>query len=338
MTVDQRIGKQSIEFQKAPHIISSASVVGPKEGEGPLGEWFDLVAADAEFGEQTWEAAESTMQKEALQTAIGKAKLMSEQVRYLFGGDLLAQLTATSFGNGDSNIPLFGLYGACSTCGEGLTLAAMTVAAGYADYAAALTSSHFASAEKEFRFPLGYGNQRPLSATWTVTGSGAFILAEKGGHVKVRGVTPGKIVDMGVKDNMNMGACMAPAACDTIFQNLLDFNWQPTDYDKIITGDLGTVGQRILIDLLREKGFDIAEQHMDCGIEIYDAQRQDTHAGGSGCGCAAVVLASMILPKLRKGIWKRVLFVPTGALLSKVSFNEGQPIPGIAHGVVLENC
>lgn len=338
MTVDQRIGKQSIEFHKPPCIISSASVVGPKEGDGPLGEWFDLVAKEAEFGEKTWEEAESTMQKEALQTAIGKAKLMPEQVRYLFGGDLLAQLTATSFGNGDSNIPLFGLYGACSTCGEGLTLASMTVAAGYADYAAALTSSHFASAEKEFRFPLGYGNQRPLSATWTVTGSGAFILAEKGGHVKVRAVTPGRIVDMGVRDNMNMGACMAPAACDTIFQNLMDFNWQPTDYDKIITGDLGTVGQRILIDLLKEKGFDIAEQHMDCGIEIYDAQRQDTHAGGSGCGCAAVVLAAMILPKLRKGSWKRVLFVPTGALLSKVSFNEGQTIPGIAHGVVLEHC
>lgn len=338
MTVNQMTGKQSIMFQNPPCVISSASVVGPKEGEGPLGEWFDLIAPEAEFGEQTWEEAESTMQKEALQTAVGKAKLTPEQIRYLFGGDLLAQLSATSFGNSDSNIPLFGLYGACSTCGESLALAAMTVAAGYADYAAALTSSHFASAEKEFRFPLGYGNQRPLSATWTVTGSGAFILAAKGGHVKIRGVTPGRIVDMGVRDNMNMGACMAPAACDTIDRNLKDFNWKPEDYDKIITGDLGQVGQRILIDLLRDRGIDIADQHMDCGIEIYDAQRQDTHAGGSGCGCAAVVLASMILPKLRKGIWKRVLFVPTGALLSKVSFNEGQTIPGIAHGVVLEHC
>ena len=213
-----------------------------------------------------------------------------------------------------------------------------SVAAGYADYAAALTSSHFGSAEKEFRFPQGYGNQRPLSATWTVTGSGAFVLAPKGGHVKVAGVTPGKIVDMGVKDNMNMGACMAPAASDTIYQNLMDFNRQPGDYDKIITGDLGTIGQRIVIDLLKERGFDISQQHMDCGIEVYDSEKQDTHAGGSGCGCAAVVLAAMILPKIRKGIWKRVLFVPTGALLSKVSFNEGQTIPGIAHGVVLEHC
>ena len=171
MAVDQTIGQQSIEFQNAPHIISSASVVGPKEGEGPLGEWFDLVAPDAQLGEDTWEKAESTLQKEALQLAIGKAQLMTQQVRYLFGGDLLAQLIATSFGNGDAQIPLFGLYGACSTCGESLALAAMTVAAGYADYAAALTSSHFGSAEKEFRFPQGYGNQRPLSATWTVTGS-----------------------------------------------------------------------------------------------------------------------------------------------------------------------
>ena len=338
MAVNQQAGQQSIEFQEAPHIIGSASVVGPKEGEGPLGEWFDMVAPDAGLGEQTWEKAESALQQEALLLAVGKAKLTMQRVRYLFGGDLLAQLIATSFGNGDVQIPLFGLYGACSTCGESLALAAMTISAGYADYAAAMTSSHFGSAEKEFRFPLGYGNQRPLSASWTVTGSGAFVLASKGGHVKITGETPGRIVDMGIKDNMNMGACMAPAACDTIYQNLMDFNRQPGDYDRIITGDLGSIGQRIVIDLLKEKGFDISKQHMDCGIEIYDAKAQDTHAGGSGCGCSAVVLAAMILPKLRKGVWKRVLFVPTGALLSKVSFNEGQTIPGIAHAVVLEHC
>lgn len=338
MAVNQQAGQQSIEFQEAPHIISSASVVGPKEGEGPLGAWFDLIAPDAGLEEETWEEAESALQKEALQTAVGKAQLTMARVRYLFGGDLLAQLIATSFGNGDAQIPLFGLYGACSTCGESLALAAMTVSAGYADYAAALTSSHFGSAEKEFRFPLGYGNQRPLSASWTVTGSGAFVLAAKGGHVRITGVTPGRIVDMGIKDNMNMGACMAPAACDTIYQNLMDFNRQPGDYDRIITGDLGSIGQRIVIDLLKEKGFDISAQHMDCGIEIYDAEKQDTHAGGSGCGCSAVVLAAMILPRLRKGVWKRVLFVPTGALLSKISFNEGQTIPGIAHAVVLEHC
>lgn len=338
MAVDQRKGDQSLAFLDPVHIISSASIVGPKEGEGPLGDFFDLISQDAGFGEKNWEKAESTLQKEALTVAAGKAKLSPWQIRYLFGGDLLAQLSATSFGTEESNLPFFGLYGACSTCGESLTLAAMAVAGGFADYAAAITSSHFGSAEKEFRFPLAYGNQRPLSATWTVTGSGAFILASQGGYVKITGVTPGKIVDMGVKDNMNMGACMAPAACDTIYQNLMDFNRQPEDYDRIITGDLGYVGQEILIQLLKEKGFDISSQHMDCGIEIYDRENQDTHAGGSGCGCSAVVLAAMILPKLRKEVWKRVLFVPTGALLSKVSFNEGQTIPGIAHGVVLEHC
>lgn len=338
MAVDQRKGDQSLAFLDPVHIISSASIVGPKEGEGPLGDFFDLISQDAGFGEKNWEKAESTLQKEALTVAAGKAKLSPWQIRYLFGGDLLAQLSATSFGAEESNLPFFGLYGACSTCGESLTLAAMAVAGGFADYAAAITSSHFGSAEKEFRFPLAYGNQRPLSATWTVTGSGAFILASQGGYVKITGVTPGKIVDMGVRDNMNMGACMAPAACDTIYQNLMDFNRQPEDYDRIITGDLGYVGQEILIQLLKEKGFDISSQHMDCGIEIYDRENQDTHAGGSGCGCSAVVLAAMILPKLRKEVWKRVLFVPTGALLSKVSFNEGQTIPGIAHGVVLEHC
>ena len=338
MAESQMKGNQSIGFREAPYVQSGASVVGPKEGEGPLGELFDLVTPDAGLGEETWEAAESEMQKEALQTAVGKAGLNAGQIRYLFGGDLLAQLIATSFGNGDADIPLFGLYGACSTCGEALALAAMTIAGGYADCAAAVTSSHFGSAEKEFRFPMGYGNQRPLSATWTVTGSGAFVLSAQESHVRITGATPGKIVDMGVKDNMNMGACMAPAACDTIFQNLMDFGRQPSDYDRIITGDLGTVGQRILIDLLEKKGFDISQQHLDCGIEIYDPGQQDTHAGGSGCGCSAVVLAALILPKLQQGEWKRVLFVPTGALLSKVSFNEGQTIPGIAHAVVLEHC
>ncbi|MCD8347156.1 MAG: stage V sporulation protein AD [Lachnospiraceae bacterium] len=358
--INQMKGSRSMEFENAPQIVSAASVVGPKEGEGPLGDCFDLVADEAEFGEDTWEKAESTMQKEALQMAIGKAHLEAWQIRYLYGGDLLAQIIATSFGGGTANAdtPFFGLYGACSTCGESLTLAAMAVAGGYADYAAAVTSSHFGSAEKEFRFPLGYGNQRPLSATWTVTGSGAFVLSAGcrdasdsasdndlkreeqdfiEGCIIVRGATPGRVVDMGVRDNMNMGACMAPAAADTIYQNLMDFNYQPEDYDRIITGDLGEIGQRILLDLMKEKGYDISKQTMDCGIEIYDKEKQDTHAGGSGCGCSAVVLAAMILPKLETGEWKRVLFVPTGALLSKVSFNEGQTVPGIAHAVMLES-
>lgn len=336
--MDIMTGKQSIQFPEAPHILCSASVVGKKEGEGPLGNKFDLICEDPMFGEDSWEKAESTMQVEAAQTALGKAGLLPSQIRYIFAGDLLGQLIATSFGVESLDIPVFGLYGACSTCGEALSLAAMTVSAGYADHVLAMTSSHFGGAEKQFRFPLEYGNQRPLSATWTVTGSGAFVLSRTGGHARITGVTTGKVVDYGVKDSLNMGACMAPAAADTIYQNFMDFNRQPEDYDRIITGDLGYVGQTILIDLLKEKGFDITKQHMDCGIEIYDREMQDTHAGGSGCGCSAVTLSALILPKLEIGSLKRILFVPTGALLSTVSFNEGQTVPGIAHGVVMEHC
>ena len=269
--------------------------------------------------------------------AMGKAGLKKEDIRYIFGGDLLGQNIATTFGLLELNIPLFGLYGACSTAGESLSLAAMAVAAGYGENVLAVTSSHFASAEKQFRFPLEYANQRPLSATWTVTGSGAFVLGTRRGKVRVTGITTGKVVDYGIKDSMNMGAAMAPAACDTIYQHLQDFQRQQGDYDKIVTGDLGTVGQEILIRLLEEKGVDISKVHMDCGMEIYD-QSQDAHAGGSGCGCSAVVLSAYVLKQLEEGKWKRVLFVPTGALLSKTSFNEGQSIPGIAHGVELVSC
>ena len=290
------------------------------------------------LGEENWEKAESMLQIKAIQLALEKAGKMPQQIRYIFAGDLLGQLIATSFGVEELEIPLFGLYGACSTCGETLSLAAMTVSAGYADQVLAVTSSHFGSAEKQFRFPLGYGNQRPLSATWTVTGSGAFLLSTQKSHAKITGITTGKVVDYGVRDSLNMGACMAPAAADTICQNLMDFNRQPQDYDRIITGDLGYVGQTILLELLKEKGIDIKKQQMDCGIEIYDRKLQDTHSGGSGCGCSAVTLSAMILPKIEKGDWKRILFVPTGALLSTVSFNEGQTVPGIAHAVVIEHC
>ena len=332
----QIVGKQSIQFEQAPYVLGSASIVGKKEGEGPLGKLFDVVGEDDKFGEDTWEEAESTLQKEAVMLAMGKAGLQKEDIRYIFGGDLLGQNIATTFGLLELNIPLFGLYGACSTAGESLSLAAMAVAAGYGENVLAVTSSHFASAEKQFRFPLEYANQRPLSATWTVTGSGAFVLGTRRGKVRVTGITTGKVVDYGIKDSMNMGAAMAPAACDTIYQHLQDFQRQQGDYDKIVTGDLGTVGQEILIRLLEEKGVDISKVHMDCGIEIFDSEEQNTNAGGSGCGCSAVTLSALLLPKLEKGTYKRILFVPTGALLSTVSFNEGQSIPGIAHAVVLE--
>lgn len=331
-------GSQSIQFDTAPYIVSSASIVGKKEGEGPLGKYFDLIGQDDLFGEETWESAESAMQKKACLLTLQKAKITPEQVRYLYGGDLLRQGIATSMGIEALQIPMFGLYGACSTSGEALALSAMAVAAGYGDLMLAVTSSHFGSAEKEFRFPLAYATQRPLSAHWTVTGSGAFLVGKKRSHVRITGVTVGKIVDYGLKDSQNMGACMAPAACDTILQNLKDFGRKETDYDKIITGDLGYVGQSILFDLVRKEGKDIKQNHMDCGMVIFDQNLQDTHAGGSGCGCAATTLSAYILPKLEKGEWKRILFVPTGALMSTVSFNEGESVPGIAHGIVLEHC
>lgn len=336
-----QLGKQSIEIKTPVYIRSSASVVGSKEGEGPLAELFDMVGQDDMFGCGSWEEAESSLQKDAVYLALGKAKLKNEDIRYIFAGDLLGQSIASSFGLASYEMPLIGMYGACSTCGLTLSMGAMTVAGGFAGHVVCVTSSHFASAEKEFRFPLGYGNQRPLSASWTVTGSGAFVLSSDEGEKargRITGITTGKIMDYGLKDSMNMGACMAPAAASTIEQNLKDFGRRPSDYDKIITGDLGTVGQHVLIDLLNEKGIDISGQHMDCGIEIYDAKEQDTHAGGSGCGCSAVTLSAYILKKIEEGVWKRVLFVPTGALLSKTSFNEGQTVPGIAHGVVIESC
>ena len=331
---------RTIFFSKKPKIVSFASVAGKKEGEGPLGLLFDMIGEDDMFGAATWEEAESSLQKDSVYLALGKAKLKPEDMKYIFAGDLLGQSIATSFGLMSYNIPLLGVYGACSTCGESISLGAMAVSGGFAENVICVTSSHFASAEKEFRFPLAYGNQRPLSASWTVTGSGAFVLSSEMGEsarAVITGITTGKVVDFGLKDSMNMGACMAPAAASTIEQHFIDWNRQPDDYDKIITGDLGSVGQKVLLDLLRERGFDISEKHIDCGIEIYDAESQDTHAGGSGCGCAAVTLSAYILKNLEEKNWNRVLFVPTGALLSKTSFNEGQTVPGIAHAVVLES-
>lgn len=338
--MNQHLGTASIKLEQPVYIRNSASIVGSKEGDGPLGLLFDMVGGDDLFGCNTWEEAESNLQKDAVYLAMGKAKLKPEEINFIFAGDLLGQSIATSFGISVYNIPLFGVYGACSTCGESISLGAMAIAGGYADNVVCVTSSHFASAEKEFRYPLEYGNQRPLSASWTVTGSGAFVLGREPGEApraRISGMTIGKIVDYGLKDSLNMGACMAPAAADSLVQHFTDYNSQPGDYDKIITGDLGKVGQHVLIDLLRDKGYDISGVHMDCGIEIYDGDSQDTHAGGSGCGCCAVTLSAFLLKQLEEGNWKKILFMPTGALLSKTSFNEGQSVPGIAHGVVIES-
>lgn len=339
--MNEQIGNGSLLFQETPYFIAAASVAGTKEGQGPLGEEFDYVLEEDKFGQKTWEEAESALQHQALSLAFQKTRLDESDIRYLFAGDLLGQTIASSFGLMDFHIPMFGIYGACSTCGEGLSLGAMSVAAGYADYVAVVTSSHFASAERQFRFPLEYAVQRPKCATWTVTGSGAFILGKEAGEepiAKITGITTGKIVDFGIKDSMNMGAAMAPAAADLIAQNLKDFGRKPDYYDYIVTGDLGRVGSQILVDLLMESGIDISENHRDCGTTIYDCDTQGVGSGGSGCGCAAATLASCFLPRLHNGSIRRILFVPTGALLSTVSFNEGQTVPGIAHGVMIEGC
>lgn len=335
----RKLGKASVALEKAVYIMASASVVGTKEGQGPMGALFDVVGKDDMFGAKDWEQAESTLQKEALFHAMKKCQITPEEIRFLFAGDLLGQSIASSFGLGVYQIPFLGIYGACSTCGEALTLGAMTIDGGFADVVACVTSSHFASAEREFRFPLEYGNQRPLSASWTVTGSGAFLLGEKeqGARARIMGMTVGKITDFGVKDSMNMGACMAPACASTLLSHFQDWGRSPRDYDQIITGDLGSVGKMALQNLLQEKGVDLMDAHLDCGMEIYDCKKQDCHAGGSGCGCCASVLSAYVLRQLEEKIWHRVLFLPTGALLSKTSFNEGKTVPGICHAVVLES-
>ena len=339
--------------------IDLPSLAGTKEADGPLGGLFDIVGKDDRFGQNTWEKAESSMQRDALTMALGKAHLDASDMDYVFAGDLLGQSMATTFGVENFRIPWFGVYGACSTCGESLSLAAAFVAAGYARHAVAVTSSHFGSAEKQFRFPNQYANQRPVSATWTVTGSAAFIVGSGAGgnetqtgcdnertgcdnadsiskKVQIEGITTGVVVDYGIKDAMNMGAAMAPAACELIVNHLSDFGREASYYDRIVTGDLGSVGQKILIDLCRQNGVDISKNHEDCGMKMFDATNQNTGSGGSGCACSATVLSAYYLPKLRSGELKRILFVPTGALLSPVSFNEGESVPGIAHGVVLE--
>lgn len=338
----QQVGKQSIQFENPPYITAHACYAGKKEGEGPLGPLIDEINQDPMFGMNTWEEAESYMQKHAVELLLTKADISKDEVRYIFAGDLLGQLIATSFGVMDFDMPLFGVYGACSTMAETISLASMCVAGGFADMTIALASSHFASAEKQFRYPLEYGSQRPLAATWTVTGCGTVLITSRDDifvpHVRIAGITTGKIVDYGIKDSMNMGAAMAPAAAHLISQNFKDFDVKRGFYDLVITGDLGYVGKTIVLDLLEERGIKIEDIYDDCGIRIYDQKTQDTHAGGSGCGCSAVTLCANLLPDLESGRLNRILFVPTGALLSTVSFNEGKTVPGIAHGIILEHC
>ncbi len=330
----KHIGKQTICFQSPPSIIGSACVVGKKEGEGPLCASFDSINEDSYFGMETWEKAETAMQKQALSLALSKAALPSTAIEYLFAGDLLNQCIGSSFGMRESAVPFFGLYGACSTMGESLSLAAMTIDGGFADVTAAVTSSHFCSAERQFRFPLEYGGQRPPTAQWTVTGSGALVLSANGNGPYVTHTTTGKIVDAGIKDNNNMGAAMAPSAYDTLRTHFDDTGLEPSYYDLILTGDLGSIGHSVVLDFFKDDGIDLSAIYQDCGLMIFSAE-QDVHAGASGCGCSASVLAGYILNGMRAGRWKRVLFAPTGALMSPTSVQQKESILGICHAVAL---
>ncbi len=327
----KRIGKRTIIFENKPRIISYGSVVGKKEHEGPLSNEFDSYTTDSFFGEKSFEKAESRLQKTAVQTALDKAGLMPDDIDNIFAGDLLNQCIGSSFGLRSFGIPFIGLYGACSTMALSAGLAAVFIDSGAAKKTISVTSSHFCSAERQYRFPLNYGSQRTPTAQWTVTGSGALILGKDGGDIYISSVTFGEIEDLNIKDANNMGAAMAPAAAGTLLNFFKDTETKPDDYDIIFTGDLGYVGTNLLYELLEREGIDIRCRHSDCGTLIFDREKQDVHAGGSGCGCSASVLCSYIMHRLEKGDFGNILFMSTGALMSPTSSFQGESIPGIAH-------
>ena len=326
-------GKQSFIPEIPPVITTWASVAGKKEGEGPLAKTFDIVNKDTYFGQKTWEQGEKRMQQLALETVLKKAGLEKNQLDLVLSGDLLNQCIGSSFSLRNTDIPHLGLYGACSTMSESLLLASMTVGGGYADKVVAMTSSHFASSERQYRFPLGYGGQRTPSAQWTVTGSGAVLVCSKGEGPRVESCTIGTVRDLGITDANNMGAAMAPAAYSTIRAHFDDLGCSAGDFDLIVTGDLGAVGKEMLLELARRDGLNLGGKLVDCGTLVFDLDHQDVHAGGSGCGCSAIVLCGELLDKLAIGKYKRILFCGTGALLSPTSTQQGLPIPGVCHGV-----
>ena len=328
----------TILFEAPPSAVAYAAVGGKKEAEGPLADAFDMLIADTQCGEKTWEKAESDFARYCLEAALKKGRLQADALDAGFAGDLQCQCTASAYTMRGFDTPYLGLYGACSTMAEGFGLAACMVAGGHMQYAAAMSSSHFCAAEKQFRFPLPLGTQRPPTATWTVTGDGAVVLARKGNGPKIVEITTGKIVDMGVTDANNMGAAMAPAAADLLQTHFADTGRTPQDYDVIATGDLGTVGRELVVELLAKAGYEMDSRYTDCGIEIFDNETQDTHAGGSGCACSAVTFCAYFYPRLLSGEIGRMLFIPTGALMSPTSSQQGQSIPGIAHGLVIEGC
>ncbi len=328
-------GKQSFVFHDPPAILAFASVAGKKEADGPLGSTFDKTAKDTKFGQKTWEKAETQMQRTAMELALQKAGLREEQLDAAFVGDLLNQCVGSSFCMRNRNIPTFGLYGACSTMAESLMLAAMSVNAGYCRRVLALTSSHFASSERQYRFPLAYGGQRTPTAQWTVTGAGAAVIGSKGDGPFLLNATVGTIVDDGIKDAANMGAAMAPAAYETLRAHFDDLGTSPEDYDLIVTGDLGKLGFRLVKDLFSRDGVELEERYRDCGVLIFDCERQDAHCGGSGCGCSASVLCGHLLQKMRRREIRKLLFCGTGALLSPLTTQQGESIPSVCHAVTI---
>ena len=334
MTTQKR-GKQSFQLQNPPTILAWASIAGKKESEGPLSAYFDVKETDAYFGQKTWEQGEKRMQQLALETLASKLNVQPQDFSLVFSGDLLNQCIGSSFSLRNLGIPHLGLYGACSTMAEGLLVASMAVGGGFFENAVAMTSSHFASSERQYRFPLGYGGQRTSTAQWTVTGSGAVFLSNTGKGPKITACTVGTVTDLGIKDANNMGAAMAPAAFETIKAHFNDLSVSADDYDLIVTGDLGQVGKDVLLTLSSREGLGLAGKLTDCGTLVFDILKQDVHAGGSGCGCSAITLCGFLLDNLRKKKLKKILFCGTGALLSPTSTQQGLPVPGVCHAVAI---
>lgn len=333
----KKLGVQTFAFQNPPSILGFGNVGGNKEGAGPLSHYFDYLDTDDTFQTESWEKAESAMQRKALDYALNRAKLEEKSIEFIFSGDLLNQCIGSAFAVRDKNIPFFGLYGACSTMGEGLILGSLTLDGDFANRVAVSASSHFCTAERQYRTPLEYGGQRTPTAQWTVTAAGAVILGTSNAPPYITHATVGKIMDFGITDTNNMGAAMAPAAFDTIKAHFNDTGRTADDYDLIVTGDLGQLGRELLLDLFQEEHIDLSSKHTDCGILIFDPKQQDIMCGGSGCGCCASIFTGYILSNLQKGIWNRILFCPTGALHSPTSAFQGESIPSICHAVALSN-
>ena len=331
----RRLGRQTVALLRPPSVVSYANVGGKFEANGPLAEHFDLLCTDSFFGKDTWEQAESAMQQEALTRALEKGGLTPAELDYVLAGDLLNQCIGTAFGLRDFQIPFFGLYGACSTMGESLALGSLLISGGHARTAACMTSSHYCTAERQYRMPLPYGSQRCPTAQWTATASGCCILGRSGDGPYLTHATMGRVVDMGVNDECNMGGAMAPAAIDTLETLFRDTRTTPQDYDLIVTGDLGAIGHSVVKDLMARDGFNMDSRYTDCGLLLFDREKQDMHAGGSGAGCSASVLCAYLLPGLKSRRWKRMIFAPTGALQSPTTVFQKETMPAVCHAVVL---